>query len=163
MGESKMISKIMTLFLAIYLASSLTACSSTKGANIKYKEQRTIDDTHPRATLILGTTKLVDNILITNVKLGKVGLLNRAGVEVQNLTDHRYTLEYKFAWHDKQGFEIDSSNMWHRFILSPRKIKSFQSVGKTEDAYSIQFTVRFPDDHFIESDRLDEKAKPFFD
>lgn len=162
MGETKMIKKLMTVLLATYLASNITACSSTKGANVKYKEQQTIDDTHPRATLILGSTELVDNVLITNVRLGEVGLLSRAGVDVQNLTDDRYTLEYKFVWRDKQGFEVDSSNMWHRFVLSPRKIKSFQSVGKMQEAYSVQFTVRFPDDLFIETDKQDQKAKPFF-
>lgn len=145
------------------LTLTLIGCSASKGANIKYKAQRTIDDTHPRATLILGSSELVDNILLTNVQVAQVGLLNKAGVDVQNLTDERYTLEYKFVWRDKQGFALDSSNVWHRFVLTPRKIKSFQSMGKTEDAYSVQFSVRFPDDLFIESDRLDEEAKPFFE
>ncbi len=155
--------KIFTVLFTACLAFSLSACSPMKGVNIKYKSQRTIDDTHPRATLIIGTSDLVDNILLTNVKVAQVGLLNRAGIDVQNLTDNRYTLEYKFVWRDKQGFEIDASNVWHRFVLTPRKIKSFQSVGKKPEAYSIQFTVRFPDDLYIESDRLDREAKPFFE
>lgn len=158
-----MITKLITFVLAASLTVGLSGCSTTQGANMKFKAQRTIDDTHPRATLIIGTADLVDNILLTNVKVGNIGLLNRAGVDVQNLTDERYTLEYKFVWRDKQGFAIDATNVWHRFVLTPRKIKSFQSVGKTEDAYSIQFTVRFPDDLYIESDRLDREAKPFFD
>ncbi len=165
MGKSKMNikMKIVTLLLATGMTYNLSGCAPTKGANMKYKVQRTIDDTHPRAVLILGTTDLVDNILITNVKVAEIGLLNRAGVDVQNLTDNRYTLEYKFVWSDKQGFEVDAGNVWHRFVLSPRKIKSFQSVGKTQEAYSVQFTVRFPDDLYIETDRLDREAKPFFD
>jgi len=163
MGKSKMRIKIIALLLTIGMAYALSGCSATKGANLKYKVQKTIDDTHPRATLILGTTELVDNILITNVNVASIGLLSRAGVDVQNLTDDRYTLEYKFVWRDKQGFEVDASNVWHRFVLTPRKIKSFQSVGKTPEAYSVQFTVRFPDDLYIETDRLDRKAKPFFD
>ncbi len=137
----------------------VSACSVNKGANQQYLAQRTIDDTHPRATLILGSTELVNNILITNVKVGQLGLLPRAGIDVQNLTDDRYNLEYKIVWRDKQGFPINVSNVWHRFVLSPRKIKSFQSMGKTEDAYSIQFTVRFPDDLFIESDRQLERNR----
>lgn len=165
MGKSKMKSKIkiVTLLLTVGLAYNLSGCSATKGANMKYKAQRVIDDTHPRATLILGSTELVDNVLITNVNVAKAGLLNRAGVDVQNLTDDRYTLEYKFVWRDKQGFEVDAGNTWHRFVLSPRKIKSFQSVGKTQEAYAMQFTVRFPDDIYIERDRLDREAKPFFE
>lgn len=163
MGESKMTYKMAGRLLFTCLALGLSGCLSTQGANIRYKEQRTIDDTHPRATLILGSSELVDNVLLTNVRVAKIGLLNKAGIDVQNLTDNRYTLEYKFVWRDKNGFAIDVSNVWHRFVLTPRKIKSFQSVGKTEDAYTIQFTVRFPDDLYIESDRLDREAKPFFE
>ena len=155
--------KITGLLIATCLAFVLPGCSTFKGANIKHKSQRTIDDTHPRATLILGSSDLVDNILLTNVKVAQVGLLNKAGIDVQNLTDNRYTLEYKFIWRDKQGFAINPNNVWHRFVLTPRKIKSVQSLGKSVDAYSVQFTVRLPDDLYIESDRLDREAKPFFD
>jgi uncharacterized protein YcfL len=163
MGKKIMTSKFYNLTILIIISLLLTGCASTKGANMKYKLQRTIDNTHPRATLILGSSDLVDNVLLTNVRVGKVGLLNRASVDVQNLTDERYTLEYKFVWRDKQGFPVDETNVWHRFVLTPRKIKTFQTVGKTIEAYSVQFTVRFPDDLYIESDRLDEEAKPFFE
>ncbi len=163
MGKYYMNNLITKLLITMCLAASLSACSSFKGANAKYKAHRTIDDTHPRATLILGSSDLVDNILLTNVKVAQVGLLNKAGVDVQNLSDDRYTLEYKFVWRDKQGFAINPSHVWHRFVLTPRKIKSVQSIGKSEDAYSVQFTVRFPDDLYIESDRLDREAKPFFE
>lgn len=143
---------ILTTCLSFIL---LSGCSSKKDA-VAEKEhlaQKTIDDTHPRATLILGTTELVNKILFTNVRVGQVGLLPRAGIDVQNLTDNRYNLEYKIVWRDKERFPINVSNVWHRFVLSPRKIKSFQSVGKTEEAYSVQFTVRFPDDEFIDADK----------
>ncbi|WP_198245724.1 DUF1425 domain-containing protein [methane-oxidizing endosymbiont of Gigantopelta aegis] len=156
------VKNIFELLAVLISVIVLSACSTLKGANMTHKAQLTIDDTHPRATLIIGSSDLVDNILITNVKIGKVGLLTRAAVDVQNLTDDRYQLEYKFVWRDRQGFPIDESNVWHRFVLTPRKIKSFQSVGKREDAYSVQFTVRFPDDLYIETDYQDEKAKPFF-
>lgn len=164
MDERKMKTKLIFLLtFCLVISLGLPACSPLKGANIKRKSQRTIDDTHPRATLILGSSELVDNVLLTNVRVAKIGLLNKAGIDIQNLTDNRYTLEYKFVWRDKSGFSIDATNVWHRFVLTPRKIKSFQSVGKTMEAYTIQFTVRFPDDLYIESDRLDREAKPFFD
>ncbi|MCF6203947.1 MAG: DUF1425 domain-containing protein [Methylococcaceae bacterium] len=144
-------------FVLICLLSA--SCSTNQGANVKYLAQKTIDDTHPRATLILGSTELVNKVLITNVRVAQVGLLQKAGIDVQNLTDNRYNLEYKIVWRDKQGFPIKVSNVWHRFVLSPRKIKSFQSMGKTEQAYSVQFTVRFPDDLFIDSDKHEVESK----
>jgi len=157
--------RISSVLLLAYLALSLSACSTApiKGANMRYQEQQTIDGTHPRATLIIGGTELLNNILLTNVRVAQVGLLSRAGIDVQNLSDNRYTLEYKAVWHDQQGFEVGTSNVWHRFVLTPHKIKSIQSIGKTPEAYSIQLTVRFPDDLYIETDRLDREAKPFFE
>lgn len=146
------------LFLSLF---SLAGCV-TKGANMTRLAHRTIDETHPRATLILGSNELVNNILITNVRVASAGLLPKAGIDVQNLTDDRYSLEYKVVWRDKQGFPINVSNVWHRFVLTPRKIKSFQSVGKSVDAYSIQFTVRFPDDIFIESDKRTKEEESWF-
>ena len=145
--------------LLILLTCIVIGCNTHRGTNADHLAQRTIDDTHPRATLILGHTDLVNNILITNVRVAQVGLLPKAGIDVQNLTDNRYNLEYKIVWRDKQGFVINIGNVWHRFVLSPRKIKSFQSMGKTEDAYSIQFTVRFPDDLYIESDKREVESK----
>jgi uncharacterized protein YcfL len=151
-----MINKKIILILLVFM---VIGCNARRGANIDRLAQQTIDDTHPRATLILGHTDLVNNVLITNVRVAQVGLLPKAGIDVQNLTDNRYSLEYKIIWRDKQGFPINISNVWHRFVLSPRKIKSFQSMGKTEDAYSIQFTVRFPDDLYIDSDKREEESK----
>ncbi len=156
MGKNKMIrKKIIFVLFCLFVVS----CSTNKGANVQYLAQKTIDDTHPRATLILGSTDLVNKVLITNIRVAQVGLLQKAGIDVQNLTDNRYNLEYKIVWRDKQGFPINVSNVWHRFVLSPRKIKSFQSMGKTEQAYSIQFTVRFPDDLFIDSDKHEKESK----
>ncbi len=157
MGKNEMIrKKIISILICLFLVS----CSTKKeGANVQYLAQKTIDDTHPRATLILGSTDLVNKVLITNIRVAQVGLLPKAGIDVQNLTDNRYNLEYKVVWRDKQGFPINVSNVWHRFVLTPRKIKSFQSMGKTEQAYSIQLTVRFPDDLFIDSDRHEKESK----
>ncbi len=93
-----MIKKNITFVLVCLF---LVGCSTNKGANIQYLAQKTIDDTHPQATLILGSTDLVNKVLITNIRVAQVGLLQKAGIDVQNLTDNRYNLEYKIVWRDK--------------------------------------------------------------
>ena len=72
---------------------------------------------------------------------------------VYNLTETRYTLEYKFDWEDSQGFKVGSINSWHRFTLTAGEERTFTSTGKVPDATNIVFTVRFPDDVFIETEK----------
>jgi len=132
-------------------------CNQTMGPgnpNIRHYQQNTIDASHPRMRLVLGSEALVGNIALVDVRLGDAGGLPRAEVSVQNLTNNRYTLEYQFAWEDKEGFSIPENRVWKRFVLGPREIRSFQSLGANPDAWSATFTVRIPDDVFIHQHRM---------
>ncbi len=115
-----------------------------------------LDQSHPRAKLVLGSENLVGRIRLGSPKFRSVGQLTQAQVTVQNLTDYRYTLEYRFDWEDNQGFAAGNSGSWYRFTLAPRQIDSFTSTGKVPEATSIVFTVRLPDDVFIHR-KQDEK------
>lgn len=116
----------------------------------------TVDDSHPRAKLVVGSEVLLGKIGVGKPQFRVLGKLSQAQVMVQNLTETRYTLEYKFDWENGQGFNVDSINAWHRFTLTPRETKTFNSTGKSPDATNIVFTVRLPDDVFIE----DYKQRP---
>jgi uncharacterized protein YcfL len=80
-------------------------------------------------------------------------------VTVQNVSEKRFSLEYKFDWEDPQGFAVNSAAMWQRFTLSPRQVRKFTSTGKVPEATNITFTVRLPDDAFIlqESEEYDRQ------
>ncbi len=108
-----------------------------------------LDTSHPRAKLILGSEDLVGEIRISSPRFRPVGQLTQAQVTVQNLTDSRYTLEYRFGWEDSEGFKVGNPGSWHRFTLAPRQVETFNSTGKVPEATNIVFTVRLPDDVFI--------------
>jgi len=137
-------------FIFISLLLMLVACKpATVAENPGYLKQDTLDDTHPRARLVLGSDKLVGNIRMANIKFRKVGLFTQAQIGVQNLSDVRYNLEYKVEWEDKNGFMLDQSGVWQRFTLSPTQIDTVTATGKVAEAYQVVFTVRLPDDPFI--------------
>ena len=119
----------------------------------------TIDTQDPRAKLVLGSEDLLGKVALGDTRLRPVGVLTQAQVTVQNLTDNRYTLEYRFDWRDSQGFDVGSLNTWHRFTLTPRQTQTFNSVGKTPQATNIVFNVRVVDDAFIENYRQMERDK----
>lgn len=112
-----------------------------------------IDNSHPRATLVTASTSIVDQIKLLDPKFRDVGKMTQAQVRVQNLSDDRYTLEYKFIWEDSQGFSVSGNGVWQRFTLTAGQTQSFTSIGKTPDSKRIVFTVRLPDDTFIDLER----------
>lgn len=130
--------------LALYcLLAILNGCATSPGS------PQIVDTTHPRARLITGSRDLLHRVVMVNPRFRPAGNLTQAEVSVQNLTDDRYILEYKFEWSDPQGFSIGDAAVWHRFTLSPHQIRDMSSTGKTPDAQNLTFTIRYPDDAFI--------------
>jgi len=144
------VASLSRFLLFILMAVTIVACKpATVAENPGFVKQDTLDDTHPRARLVLGSEKLVGNIRMGNIRFRKVGLFTQAQVGIQNLSDVRYNLEYKVEWEDEGGFMLDQSGAWQRFTLSPTQIDTVTSTGKVQDAYKIVITVRLPDDPFI--------------
>lgn len=140
----------LKLFAFVLLALLMSGCKPPSVAQQPgYMQQDTLDDSHPRARLVLGSEKLVGNIRMANVKFRKVGLFTQAQVGIQNLSDVRYNVEYKVEWEDASGFMVDQSGVWRRLTLSPTQIDTATATGKVQDAYKLVFTVRLPDDPFI--------------
>ncbi|RMF95273.1 MAG: DUF1425 domain-containing protein [Candidatus Schekmanbacteria bacterium] len=141
--------KVVVLYVSLMFAVVLLGCTTTSNGPID--SGPFIDDSNPRATLILGSKKLLNKVKIMNPRFRVLGQLTQAEVTVQNLSENRYTLEYKCDWYASEGSLVNSLNVWNRFTLTPHQTQSFQFMGKTPEAVKIVFTVRFPDDVFIEN------------
>jgi len=114
---------------------------------------QTIDQSNPRAALILASKAMLGNVVVLDPKFREVGKLTQTQVTVQNLTENRYTVEYKFDWEDSQGFKIEGPSVWRTLTLTPHLVTHLSSTGKTPQAKNIIFTLRFPDNVFIEQDK----------
>lgn len=145
--------KILTgLGAALMIAAVITACSSvhpTTHPVTQAEFEQLVNTTHPRAKLIVGSEDLLGKIVLSQPRFKTVGTLTQAQVYVQNLTEDRYTLEYKFDWEDSQGFTIKGINAWRRFTLTPHQQEALVATGKNPNATNIVVTVRLPDDTFI--------------
>ena len=142
--------KRLKYFAFIFVMLITLSIGCVKRANQPIEDTRNVDMSHPRAKLITGSNKLLNKVVIRDPRFRTVGQLNQAEVAVQNLTKNKYILEYKFDWTDQDGFTVDSHSMWHRFILTPHQVQNFNSTGKTPEATNIIFTIRLPDDAFID-------------
>lgn len=133
------------------LLLTLAGCNPAgpPGASVRHHAQDTIDASNPRARLVLGSQDLVGSIALTDARIGAAGDLTRAEVTVQNLSNERYSLEYQYAWEDRDGFSISENRVWNRFVLAPRELRSFKAVASSPKAHAFTFTVRLPEDFFI--------------
>lgn len=144
------LSPYINALVLILMALSVVACKpATVAENPNFLKQDTLDDSHPRARLVLGSEKLVGNIRMANIKFRKVGLFTQAQVGIQNLSDVRYNLEYRVEWEDTSGFMVDQSGVWQRFTLSPTQIDTLTTTGKVPEAHKVVVILRLPDDPFI--------------
>jgi len=148
---------LQVLPLAILFLAS--GCSTQLTADKRFVVTPVIDNSHPRATLVTASEGLVGNIKLLNPIFKEVGRMTQAQVRVQNITEYRYTLEYKFSWEDKQGFAVGNNNVWQRLTLVSGQTQSISSVGKTPDAKMIIFTVRLPDDTFMDLERREAQKR----
>ena len=153
----KSLKYVATLFIVFVIYTLSAGCTSTTHQVSEASLSRLVNSNNPRATLILGSEDLLGKIAISDPKFKKVGTLTQAQVYVQNLTEDRYTLEYKFDWEDSQGFTIQGINAWRRFTLTSQQRKTLTATGKNPTASNIIVTVRLPDDAFIEHYKQLEK------
>lgn len=114
------------------------------------QKHETIDQSHPRVRLIVGSKKLHKKIHLTKAKVAPFGKLMRGQAIVQNITDKRLSLEYKVDWFDDEGFLVGDGGIWNRFAVGGREMKTIKSIGKSRYASRMQLTVRYPGDIFID-------------
>lgn len=114
-----------------------------------------IDESYPRARLIVGGKPLSKKILLTKARVAPFGKIMRGRASIQNLTDKAMTLEYKFDWYDDEGFIIGDGGIWDRIKLRAREIRPLKSLGKSKHASKMQLIVRYPGDIFIDASQAD--------
>jgi len=135
--------KVMLLLLLSYFSASIGILNAEP-----MEQSRTVDSSHPRVRLVLGSDDLYGDIKLVKARVAPIGNFIRGQASVQNLTDENYGLEYKFDWYDDEGFIVGKGGVWQRFMLGAREIRSFKSLGKSKNASRMQLTVRVPVDYF---------------
>lgn len=120
----------------------------------------TVDTSNPRAKIVVASEALVGQIVVIDPKFRELGKLTQTQLTLQNLTENRYTIEYKFDWEDAQGFKIEGPSVWRTQTMTPHLVTNLNSTGKTPQAKNIIFTIRFPDNVFIEQDKQMQMMPP---
>lgn len=148
------------VIFALTLLSLISAGQTPPAYGSEIMSTPTVDTSHPRAKIVVASEALVGQIVVIDPKFRELGKLTQTQLTLQNLTENRYTIEYKFDWEDAQGFKIEGPSVWRTQTMTPHLVTNLNSTGKTPQAKNIIFTIRFPDNVFIEQDKQMQMMPP---
>ena len=129
-------------------------------SNQEIIQSRAVDTSFPPLKRVIASDHLIGYIGVVNPRMGKTGNFSKAQVTVQNLTQNRYSLEYQYQWEDEQGFAVGTPRPWKRFVLTPKEAENIQEMALRPEAIKAVFTVRLPDDDFIERNKELQSQQP---
>ncbi len=135
--------KILPACFAILASFSLAGCSNPTTVFTP-----AVDDTNPRAKLIISSRQLRGAIELGNARFRKVGKLTQTQIDLVNRTSSTVDLEYQIVWQDYQGFDAGGLKSWHHVSLSAKGTEGLTSLGNVPEAFKITLTVRLPDELF---------------
>ena len=129
----------LSVFLFVFFAATLLSAQPME-------PNKAIDESHPGVRLIIGSEKLYDKIRLVQPRVAPLGKLKRGQVQVQNISNKKLNLKYRFEWFDTENFRIGDEEIWEEFFIGANGLKSFISVGTSPKASTMQFTVRLAGD-----------------
>ena len=118
--------------------TSMLACSVNETATVVVH-----DDGNLTQTIESNSDLLAANLSIIDTKVGFVGELLRAQVEIRNASGDVLNFQYKFKWLDKSGFEMAiGERPWHPISITPYESKRVQGVAPTLEVNSFTILVQ---------------------
>lgn len=72
--------------------------------------------------------------------------LLQVNLEIENGISNPYNLEYKFAWYDSDGMEVEAARpIWIPIYLQGKETKSIQGLAPNPSAKSFKIKIREAD------------------
>ena len=154
---------ILAFLLLIGTTNCTTVSQPEAGLNTDSNQEiiqtRAVDNSYPLLKRVIASDYLIGYIGVVNPRMGQTGAFAKAQVTIQNLTQNRYSLEYQYQWEDAQGFTVGTPRPWKRFVLAPKEAENVLEMALRPEAVKAVFTVRLPDDAFIELNKQLEQAQ----
>ena len=127
----------MKMFRLVVIALGIGVAGCTNTAGI---EGRKAAD---RSQVKYRGSRLEESIEIKNLKMRKVGgILQASGTMFSNTTSD-LTIQYRFSWYDKDGFELDKdAGTWQSLKLYGRETADIQGVAPNGRAEEFKIVLR---------------------
>lgn len=97
--------------------------------------------------LMVYNPSLAGRIQIVELKSAVINDLLKAQVSLASTKNKTLSFQYKFAWFDKNGMEIDSSgNAWNPIVVHGKEFRNLQAVAPNASAKSFKVKIRSIDE-----------------
>ncbi len=131
--------KILATALSVALAGAIfTGCRTTAGTSV------VLNHNNGSSLICEGNTRLHNNMAVTAVTYDKVpNGLNRANFQLSSLVQRDQHLEYRIAWFNSEGMEIDADTRTYRpLILHGLDAVTVTGVANSPAAVTSRLRVR---------------------
>jgi len=132
--------RINTLFGAVMLTAALaalTGCVETAGTTVT-------TDHRTGGTLVMeDSTRLKDQVQVVKIGYDEVNGLKRVHITLQSAKHRRLRLNYRIAWFDANGMEIDPATKTYRnLILEGRDAVTVTGVANSAAGVTSKLRLR---------------------
>ena len=131
--------KILATALSVALAGAIfTGCRTTAGTSV------VLNHNNGSSLICEGNTRLHNNMAVTAVTYDKVpNGLNRANFQLSSLVQRDQHREYRIAWFNSDGMEIDADTRTYRpLILHGLDAVTVTGVANSPAAVTSRLRVR---------------------
>ena len=134
------ISLIIKLGLITAIALSIVACATT---GVVGEVNPEASDKEKAELIEVQSKSLAKKVVIKSFRTKMVNDLLMAQVEIANQFSSTQDFQYKFAWYDASGFEVESEGeAWTPIVLHGGAVKSLQAVAPNPTVKKFKIVIR---------------------
>ena len=125
---------ILALFSMLVI---LTGCVETAGTSVvtRHEDGQTI--------LFEGSSRLTRHVSVTGITYDKINGMNRVHIALSSRVHAPLRLQYRIAWYDQNGMEIDADTRTYRpLILHGLDSITVTGVANSPDAVTSRLRLR---------------------
>ena len=129
--------------VALPLMIILSGCSSTSGIQGSSAIMDDGSGIQHSEYVIVNNPKVARGLQIVDIATQFTGNLLIADVTLVSKYSDTEQYQYKFAWFDSDGIEIDSeANVWTPFVMYGNETKSFRGAAPNPSAKQFKINIR---------------------
>jgi uncharacterized protein YcfL len=129
----------------VLLTLGVWGCGTTSGIQGKGVPQPPVaaEEIPLNAQVTVNNPSLARDIAVTELKSVYAGDILRAAATVTSLTSSTLTLEYRFAWYDAKGWELEpEAGTWIPLVLYGKDSRQLQGVAPNSAAKAFKIKIR---------------------